>query len=213
VEEICDLLIQRGHDLNLWAYARVDTVTAPLLAKLKRAGFNWLAYGFESASPKVRESAGKRFDDGAAERAIELTRRAGIYIIANFIFGLPGDDRQTMQATLAFAKRHNFQFVNFYSAMAYPGSRLYEQAVAEGRPLPESWHGYSQFGAEALPLPTRDLSAAEVLRFRDEAFVDYFSDPDYQQKIRATFGPDALEHVREMLSYNMVRKHAPVETA
>ncbi len=35
---ICDLLIERGYDLNIWAYARVDTVKANMLDKLKRAG-------------------------------------------------------------------------------------------------------------------------------------------------------------------------------
>ncbi|NIQ00584.1 MAG: B12-binding domain-containing radical SAM protein, partial [Nitrospinaceae bacterium] len=44
---ICDLIIERGYSLNLWAYARVDTVKDRYLEKLKKAGFNWLALGIE----------------------------------------------------------------------------------------------------------------------------------------------------------------------
>ena len=208
VERICDLLIERGYDLNFWAYARVNTVKPALLEKMKRAGFNWLAYGFESASEKVRDAVGKQSTDEQTERAIRWTRQAGIYIIANFIFGLPEDDYQTMRQTLAMAKEHNFEFVNFYCAMAYPGSRLYQRALAEGWPLPRRWHGYSQFGEETLPLPTRYLSAGEVLAFRDWAFVDYFSDSRYQQMILHKFGQPVLDHIRQMLSYKMVRKYA-----
>ena len=49
---ICDLIIERGYDLNIWAYARVDTVKDGMLDKLKRAGFNWLAFGIEAADER-----------------------------------------------------------------------------------------------------------------------------------------------------------------
>src|SRR5205823_7100778 len=53
VNGICDLLIERGLDLNIWAYARVDTVRGDeTIERLKRAGFNWLAFGIESASER-----------------------------------------------------------------------------------------------------------------------------------------------------------------
>jgi radical SAM superfamily enzyme YgiQ (UPF0313 family) len=39
---IVDLLIQRGYELNIWAYARVDTVKPENLQKMKKAGIDWL---------------------------------------------------------------------------------------------------------------------------------------------------------------------------
>jgi len=89
------------------------------------------------------------------------------------------------------------------------GDGLYERALAEGWALPESWHQYAQFGEDTLPLPTKHLSAGEVLRFRDRAFVDYFSDERYQRMIRETFGEEALDHIGRMLEHKMVRKFAP----
>jgi radical SAM superfamily enzyme YgiQ (UPF0313 family) len=50
VNKLCDLIIDRGYSLNMWAYARVDTLTGKMLEKMKRAGINWLALGFESGS-------------------------------------------------------------------------------------------------------------------------------------------------------------------
>ena len=44
VREICDGITARGLDLNIWAYARVDTVRDDMLQSLKAAGFRWLAF-------------------------------------------------------------------------------------------------------------------------------------------------------------------------
>ena len=48
-----------------------------------------------------------------------------------------------MQDTLDMAIDLNCEFANFYSAMAYPGSKLYLDAIKEGWELPETYVGYS----------------------------------------------------------------------
>jgi len=208
VNRLCDLIIQGGYDLNIWAYARVDTVNEPMLKKMKQAGINWLCYGFESASRKVRSGVAKKTEEEITKKAIEMTQAAGIYILGNFIFGLPDDDLGTMQETLDMAKEYNFEYVNLYMAMAYPGSQLYQEAIKQGLRLPETWHGYGQFSEEAMPLPTKYLSAAEVLRFRDNAFKEYFSNPKYLEMVEQKFGKEVVEHVKDMLKHEIRRKYA-----
>src|SRR4030042_2147394 len=61
IVELCDKIIERKYDLNIWAYARVNTVTEKMLAKMKEAGINWLAYGFESGSKRVIEDITKGY--------------------------------------------------------------------------------------------------------------------------------------------------------
>lgn len=208
VMELCDLLAGRGHDLNIWAYARVDTVSDPMLRQMRRAGINWLAYGVESASLRVRQGVTKRFGQDAVARAARMTREAGISVIGNFIFGLPDDDLETMQETLDLARELNFEYVNFYVAMAYPGSALYDEARRQGTTLPKAWHGYGQYSQDALPLPTKHLPAGEVLRFRDRAFQQYFNGPRYLEMVRERFGEGAVEHIGAMLERSLPRKHA-----
>jgi anaerobic magnesium-protoporphyrin IX monomethyl ester cyclase len=207
---ICDLIIERGYDLNIWAYARVDTVKEGMLDKLKRAGFNWLALGIEAADDGVLTDVDKRYEAHEVYDTVRQIKSAGINIIANYIFGLPEDTMDTMQQTLDLAVDLNCEFANFYSAMAYPGSPLYDEAVRRGWQLPESWSGYSQHAVNTLPLPTRHLSAGEVLRFRDRAFDVYFSQQGYLDLVRQKFGEDTLAHVREMTSHKLERKFAAV---
>ena len=208
VESVCDRIIERGHDLNIWAYARVDTVKASILDRLKRAGINWLALGIESGSQHVRDGALKKFGRADIAATVRAIQAAGINVIGNYIFGLPDDDHDTMQATLDLACELNCEFANFYSAMAYPGSRLYDMALEEGWPLPATWSGYSQHSVDTLPLPTKFVSAAEVLRFRDRAFEIYFNRPEYLRMVERKFGPGTVSHVREMASHRLDRKHA-----
>jgi hypothetical protein len=92
--------------------------------------------------------------------------------------------------------------------MAYPGSPLYHQAIANGWPLPETWSGYSQHAVDTLPLPTRHLPASEVLKFRDHAFKKYFADKSYLEYVERRFGADTVAHIREMSSHQLERKFA-----
>jgi len=203
---IVDLLIQRDYNLNIWAYARVDTVKPENLARMKQAGINWLALGIESANPDVRDSAAKRMQVQDVKQVVRFIQESGIRVIGNYIFGLPDDTIATMQETLDMALDLNCEFANFYSAMAYPGSQLYDLALQSGWQLPDSWHGYSQHAYECLPLPTRYVSAATVLKFRDDAFHAYFAGPAYLAMVEEKFGVGVRAHVERISAVRLKRR-------
>jgi anaerobic magnesium-protoporphyrin IX monomethyl ester cyclase len=208
VREICEGLaaVRYAKELNIWAYARVDTIEPADLGLMRAAGIRWLALGIESASAHVRDGAAKRIDSRDIVESVAEIRRAGIHVIANFIFGLPDDDLASMQETLRLAQELNCEFANFYSAMAYPGSVLYRDALARGVRLPDSWSGYSQHGADCTPLPTATMPSAEVLRFRDYAFHTYFSSERYLGMVERTFGQDSRSNVEDMARVPLHRR-------
>jgi len=207
VEKLCDLLIRRDYDLNLWAYCRVETIKNPeLMRKMKKAGVRWVAYGIEAADDKVRDAVDKGSSQATIDRAIEMTRQADIHIVGNFIFGLPEDTHETMQKTFDMAKTYLFEYANFYAAMAYPGTELHEQAKKEGVELPKTWKGYGQYSEEALPMSTKHLTSADVLRYRDNAFVEYTSSPAYLALVRKKFGEPAVDFLNGLLKIKLRRK-------
>ena len=207
VSKICDLIIERGYKLNIWAYARINTVNERLLRKLKEAGFTWLAYGIESGNDRVLKSVTKGITVEKTKEVIKLTRDIVINVIGNYIVGLPEDDLVSMQDTLNLAMELNCEFMNLYCATAYPGSPLYTQAIREGWRLPETWAGYSPYSYEHLPLPTKYLTNIEVLRFRDEAYVKYYNNERYQRMVSEKFGMGVLEGIREGLTKRLRRKY------
>ncbi len=198
-----------GDWLNIWAYARVDTVKNNKMVDLAiRSGIHWLCLGIESASEKIRNDIDKSYKQDEIFKSVEKARQAGIYIAANYIFGLPEDTVETIEQTLKLAMELNTEWFNVYSAMAYPGSELYHRAVHENWHLPDSWIGYSQHSYETLPLSTKYLTGGQVLTLRDQAHIKYFSNPNYLNMLEKKFGPLAVKNIHEMLSNKLVRKHA-----
>ncbi len=208
VTAICEGLaaLPFARELNIWAYARVDTVKPERLALLRAAGIRWLALGIESGSAHVRDGAEKSLDQDDIREIVRRIQLADINVIGNFIFGLPDDDLESMQATLDLAKELNCEFANFYSAMAYPGSPLYRLALEQGWTLPASWSGFSQHSIDCTPLPTERLSAAEVLAFRDRAFHDYFESRRYLDMVTQKFGRETRRHIEAMTRHRLRRR-------
>tara|TARA_Y100000310_G_scaffold111221_1_gene109613 strand:+ start:132 stop:1661 length:1530 start_codon:yes stop_codon:yes gene_type:complete len=205
--EICNKLIEREYNFNIWAYARIDTVKEEYLQTLKKAGINWLALGIESGNKVVRSDVVKgKFTEINIRDLVEKIQNAGINVIGNYIFGLPEDTAETMQDTLDLAMELNCEFANLYCAMAYPGSRLFLDALANGWELPDSYVGYSQHSYEMKPLPTKYISAKEVVQFRDNAFDAYYNNDKYLNFIKEKFGENTYNGIKNMISYKLKRK-------
>ncbi len=205
--KLCELIIERGYQFNIWCYARVDTVKEKYLETLKKAGVNYLALGIESANPRVRKDVTKgRFEDVNIRNIVHKIHDHDIDVAANYIFGLPEDDMDSMQATLDLALDLNTSMANFYSAMAYPGSPLYGIAKEQGWALPDTYQGYSQHSYETLPLPTKYLSAAQVLAFRDEAWMKYHTHPNFLNLLKRKFGQVAVDETLKSTQIKLKRK-------
>ena len=207
---LCELLSTRQYasKLRMWAYSRIDTVRNPETLKLIRnAGIRWLALGIESAEKTIRLEVSKgRFEDVDIHKVIQQIHDADIEVMANYIFGLPGDTMESMRKTLELSKELCTLGWNAYAAMALPGSQLYKDAISKGIELPKTYEAYSFHGYETLPLPTDTLSAAEILKFRDDAYVEYHSHEPFLAKLKNKFGQFASDNITEMLKVKLNRK-------
>lgn len=208
VNTISDAIIERGWGdrLNIWCYGRVDQTKEKFLEKLRRSGVRWIALGIEALSDEVRDGVDKA-DYGYEDivRTVERIRSHGINVMGNYLFGLPQDTAETMEQTLRLALELKTEFANFYSVVTYPGSILYDEKVSRGwRPPP--WGAYSFHAYDHEPVGTETLSPTEVLRFRDEAFRRYFTDPGYLAMIRAKFGERAEGEIKKMTGIRLRRK-------
>lgn len=209
VMDFCKGLTERGYDLSIWINARADLVDPEMLRAMKAAGIDWIGYGFESGSKKIRGNVQKaQYTEEHIREVVRMTHEAGISICSNFMFGLPGDDMESMQASLDFARELCCEWPNFYCTMAYPGSQLYRDAAADGGAgLPDSWLGYTQLGYETHPFPTEHLTSKEILAFRDYAFEAFFQDnPRYWENIQRKYGDEAVQAIEKLLKNKMKRR-------
>lgn len=205
--KICNLIIERGYDFNIWAYSRVDTCKPQYLDILRKAGVRWLGLGIENPNSVLRSEIHKDgYQDVKIKDLISIIRSSGIAIGGNYIFGLPQDTLESMQETLEFAMENLTEMSNMYSAMAYPGSPLYLQARKSGMTLPDSYAGYSQHSYETQNMSNNQLSASEILQFRDYAWLKYHENPKYLNFLEATFGVEARRDVESSLQIKLKRR-------
>lgn len=207
IQEFCEKLEERKYDLNMWCFARVDSVSPEILDRLKKVGMNWVAYGIESVDRTVLTSTAKRYTQDLVDDVIGWTQNAGMNICADAIFGLWDDGMDTMTATKEFIFDNNFEWINIYPAYAYPGTPLYDEYIEKKYiEEPKSWESYSLYGYEGSALPTKYLSPAEVLKFRDDVFTEYFTSPSYLKMIEAKFGAKTKSHIMDMTKVRLKRR-------
>jgi radical SAM superfamily enzyme YgiQ (UPF0313 family) len=136
----CEELIARDLKVHWFGNARADNLTDPAFVhRLRRSGCWMLAMGIESSSPEIRKDMVKRLEETKIRTAFQNLRDAGIKSFAFFIFGYPGDTRESMEHTADYAIDLSPDFANFYPAVPYPGTALYEKVRREGRLKSEDW--------------------------------------------------------------------------
>ncbi len=205
--KICDMIIERKYNFNIWAYSRIDTCKPVYLDKLKKAGVNWLGLGIENPSSVIRKEVHKdAFKNVKIIDIINSIRDSGINVAANYIFGLPEETKESLEFTYNFAEESNTEMVNFYSAMAYPGSPLYLESKKNNILLPKTYSGYSQHSYDTQNLPSSNLSASEILAFRDKAWHKYHTNPKYLKLLENKFGMNAVNNLKETTKIKLKRK-------
>jgi anaerobic magnesium-protoporphyrin IX monomethyl ester cyclase len=207
---LCTMLKERGYGdkVRMWAYSRVDTVTNPETLKLVReAGIKWLCLGIESSEKKVRLEVSKgKFEDVDIVKVVKQVEEAGIDVLANYIFGLPGEDLVTMQSTLDLSLELNTAGWNAYPAIALPGSQLYKDSFDNGYNLPTSYDQYGFHAKKTLPMYNEKLTRKEILEFRDQAFIKYHSNENFLNMIESKFGTNAKENILKSLEIKLERE-------
>ena len=125
----------------------------------------------KSANKNVRFEVTKgKFQETNIKDIVQKITDADICATGNFIFGLPTDTHETMKETFDLSCELDLAYVNYYCAMAYPGSQLHRDATANNPELlPENndlgWIAYSQHSYESFPLATDYLPNSEILNY------------------------------------------------
>lgn len=126
VVALCREIIRRGLRITWQAISRVNFVSTEVLYWMRRAGCIQISYGVESGSRKIRKILRKDIGRGQIEKAFSLTSAHGIMARAYFIYGSPGESRETIQATCELMDRIKPLSAVFYILDLFPGTELYE---------------------------------------------------------------------------------------
>jgi magnesium-protoporphyrin IX monomethyl ester (oxidative) cyclase len=137
METICDLMIERGLDVDWYIPqgVRADSVDGGLLKKMGAAGCRGICVAPESGVQRIVNQIEKNMDLKSVEKAVVLARKEGIDVGAYFIFGFIGEKKHDMAKTVHFAlklKKLGVKHFLFNIATPIYGTDLYEQAKQGG---------------------------------------------------------------------------------
>jgi anaerobic magnesium-protoporphyrin IX monomethyl ester cyclase len=174
VLELCDAIVRSGLDVRWVCNSRVDAVDAEVLAAVRRAGCWNVAFGIESGDAAALEAAHKQITLDQTRAAVALAKAAGLEVTGHVIVGLPGDTRASILATGDFVESLDLDFVQYYCAIPYPGTELWDRAKAGGWLTTSDWTRW-EHNASVLDQP--GLPAAEVMALRRKLMRRWYFAP------------------------------------
>jgi len=197
VIDICSEIKNRDLKINWDVRARVDTVDKEMLKEMKETGCQRIHYGVEAGTQKILNILRKGITLKQAEKAFELTKKAGIETLAYFMIGSPQETKEDILQTIKFAKKIKPDFVCFSITTPYPLTELYSLGLKE-KILPyDYWQKFAQNPQpDFVPFVWEEkISRQELFSLLKKAYRSFYLRPSYVlQKILQ------IKSVRELLN-------------
>ncbi len=184
VNKIYDLILEKNLGIPHFFPngLRAEFIDLSTLQKMKKAGCIRIAFGVETGSKRIMKAIDKRLDFNKVRKAFKLCEKVGIESTAFFILGLPGENRQTMQETIDFAKELNPTFAQFTTLTPFVGTRVYDLIKKEGELL-EDWNvKFSSHFDKPEKFKLGELTPELMLEMKRKAYREFYFRPSYLMK-------------------------------
>jgi hopanoid biosynthesis associated radical SAM protein HpnJ len=159
-----------------WSCTSRVTTDFETLKAMKEAGCRLLIVGYESGDQQILKNIKK---GATVERARQFTKdchKLGLVIHGDFILGLPGESRETIKNTIAFAKELDVETIQVSVAHAYPGTELYDYAVKNGFMVGDN-KMVDEGGHQLAHVQYPGLPAEEILSSVHQFYDEYYFRP------------------------------------
>jgi len=169
VLKLCSLIINKKLDIKWACNSKVDRLDEKLAQEMKKSGCWLISLGVESGSNTVLKNINKNVTIEQSQKAIKIAKEAGIKTLCYFVFGLPGENVDTIRETIDFIKKGQFDYAHFYTATPFPGTDFYEQAKKNKWLVSEDWDRYYHGSSNVISYPflsNREIQAAVTKAYR-----------------------------------------------
>jgi len=192
-----------------WSVNAKANVPYDTLQLLKDNGLRLLLVGYESGDQRILNNVRKGVRLDAARRFTRDAKALGITIHGTFILGLPGETRETIEATIRFAREIDPDTIQVSLAAPYPGTALYEEARRNG--WLEDGELVDGAGVQQSALGYPHLARTEIFRSVDRFYRRFYFRPRKMISLAAEMVRDGrvlrrrLREGREFLRF--LRQH------
>lgn len=132
-KELCRKIIDARLDIDWWAQIYPKWADKELADLMAQAGCTQLNLGFESGSEPVLRLLNKRFKPAEVAEISAIFAATGVKRNGFLMLGAPGETRQTVEESLAFAESLHLNALKVTVGIRiYPNTPLAARAVTEG---------------------------------------------------------------------------------
>jgi hopanoid biosynthesis associated radical SAM protein HpnJ len=170
--EICEKLKPLNVTWSCTCRVHADFET---LKAMKEAGCRLLIVGFESGDPTILKNIKK---GATVEQALEFMsncRRLGLLVHGDFIIGLPGETRETIERTMQFAEKLDCETIQVSIAHSYPGTEFHDYLINHGYLTEDEMA--DECGHQLPNIEYPDLSRREIMEAVERFYGRYYFRP------------------------------------
>ena len=170
--ELCNKL---KHLKFTWSCTSRVTTDYDTLKAMKDAGCRLLIVGYESGDQQVLKNIKKGATIDMARRFTANCKKLGLTIHGDFIVGLPGETRETIQKSISFAKELDVETIQVSIAHPYPGTEFYDHVKANGLITIDNMT--DEVGHQLPNYSYPDLDRGELVDWVERFYGEYYFRP------------------------------------
>ncbi len=172
---LCRLIIDSGIKFRWACNTHIATIDEEMVRLMKQAGCWMIAPGIESCNQQVLDNIHKKTTVAQIRKVVNMIHDAGIEVWGYFVFGLPGDTRESLEQNIRCATELPLDIANFAVGAPYPGTPLYKMAKERGWLRAENWEQFDQNWSAILDYG--DLTPADIIQAIKKANFRFYMRP------------------------------------
>jgi hopanoid biosynthesis associated radical SAM protein HpnJ len=160
-----------------WSCNAKANVPYETLKVLKDNGLRLFVVGYETGNKQILVNIKKGVRLDHAREFTENCHKLGITIHGTFVLGLPGEDHDTIQETIQFAREMNPHTIQVSLAATYPGTYLHRQASEQGWLRADTSGLVGDSGVQVSSLDYPHLSHEEIFGAVSRFYREFYFRP------------------------------------
>ncbi len=179
---------------------RADSLDDEVAVAMKDAGCYLVDFGIEAVNKDILKRIKKGETIETITNAINCANKAGMITIGNFIFGLPGETKETIQEAIDYAVNSKLDRAGFFALNVLPGSDIANELKTKGVEI----KGDSLFSTPDLLVC--DLTSRQIEKYIQKAYWKFYFRPRILFNMLKSIPPKQYKYfIKCLIKYNIFK--------
>jgi hopanoid biosynthesis associated radical SAM protein HpnJ len=179
----------------MWSATARVTTSYETLKAMKEGGLRLVVVGFETGDPQILKNIRKGATLEAGRRLVRWCRELGLQVHGTFMVGLPGETKESLEASIRFACELDPDTIQVSLATPYPGTEFYEFCREKGY-LQDDTLVNGNTGYQQCVVNYPGLAAAEIFQAVPRFYRRFYFRPRYMARTLGVMMRDGEERRR-----------------